>query len=68
MPDLTPYLLPRLSTHRLPGLEMGGDFIFPQYSGGSLLNLVGSICQLLGTPLPGVPPLAAEFLPLAQHE
>jgi hypothetical protein len=65
VPDLTPTLLPRLQSHRLPGLDLEGDFVFPHYSGYSLLNLVASICQALGAPLPGTTPLAADALPAA---
>jgi hypothetical protein len=68
MPDLTPVLLPRLQSHRLPGLDLEGDFIFPHYSGLSLLNLVASICQALGAPLPGGAPLAADALPATGRE
>jgi hypothetical protein len=68
MPDLTPALLPRLQSHRLPGLDLGGDFVYPHYTGYSLLNLTASICQALGAPLPGVPPLAADALPVSGRE
>jgi hypothetical protein len=63
MPDLTPALLPRLLSHRLPGLDLGGNYVYPHYSGYSLLNLTASICQALDAPLPGAIPLAADALP-----
>jgi predicted AlkP superfamily pyrophosphatase or phosphodiesterase len=63
MPDLTSALLPRLLSHRLPGLDLGGRYVYPHYSGYSLLNLTASICQALGAPLPGAVPLEADALP-----
>lgn len=62
MPDLTAQMLPRLKAHRLPELELGGDFIYPNYAGYSLLNIPASICQLLNVPALGAPPLASEIL------
>jgi hypothetical protein len=68
MPDLTPALLPRLQAHRLPGLDLDGDFVFPNYSSHSLLNLPASICRALGAPLPGGIPLAGEALPVGDRD
>jgi hypothetical protein len=62
MPDLTAQLLPRLETNRLPGLDLGDDFIYPDYNGGSILNLPDSLCQLLGIPELNGKPLHAEIL------
>ena len=61
MPDLTPELLPALSSHRLPGLELGGDLIYPDYEGRSLLNVPASICRWLGAPTLGAKPLVSQF-------
>jgi hypothetical protein len=58
MPDLTPALLPAILEYRLPGLDLGGDFVYPQYAGWSLLNLPSSICGWLGIPALPAPPLA----------
>ena len=68
MPDLSAELLPRLRSHRLPGLDLGpgwdanSDLIYPNYGGGSILNLPSSICRWLGAP-----PFGKEILwsPLA---
>jgi hypothetical protein len=62
MPDLTAQLLPRLETNRLPGLDLGDGFIYPDYSGGSILNLPASLCQLLGIPELNGRPLHTEML------
>lgn len=53
MTDLTSELFPRLKNHRLSGLDLGDEFIYPSYDGLSILNIPDSICRLLG-----VPPLA----------
>jgi hypothetical protein len=55
MSDLISEMLPRLQAHRLPGLDFGDRFIYPDYgdgssSGRSVLNLPSSICRLLGAP------------------
>ena len=56
MSDITPEILPRLTAYRLPGLDLGGQFVYPAYAGGSILNLPATICQALGVePLGGLP-------------
>ena len=45
MPDLTNELLPRLGNNTPPGLDLGNDFIYPQYSGQSILNIPSTICK-----------------------
>jgi hypothetical protein len=62
MPDLTADLLPRLQAHRLPGLDLGEGFLYPNYDGFSLLNIPASLCRLLGAPSFGAQPLADELL------
>jgi Type I phosphodiesterase / nucleotide pyrophosphatase len=47
MTDITAEILPRMRDKRLPGLELDGNFIHPDYHGGSILNLPSSICQWL---------------------
>jgi predicted AlkP superfamily pyrophosphatase or phosphodiesterase len=61
MPDLTPDLLPILRSHRLPGIELGGNLIYPNYEGRSLLNVPSSICRWLGAPNFGEKPLDPQF-------
>jgi hypothetical protein len=61
MPDLTRKLIPTLKSHRLPGLELGGDLVYPEYDGRSLLNVPSSICRWLGAPTLGARPLAAQY-------
>lgn len=69
MPDITAELLPKLRGHRLPGLLLGDEFVYPDYRGRSIVNLPGSICQLLGIPEFGIGPLAEEYLaPLGRDE
>jgi hypothetical protein len=67
MPDLTPEILPRLRAHRLPGLDLGSEFIQPDYAGGSILNLPASICRVLGAPDFGAGPLHPEILAALQR-
>ena len=63
--DQTDLLLPRLEAspiHAVPGLSPEGNFVFPHYGGASLLNLPGTVCQLLGVPPLGAGPLFPEYL------
>jgi len=63
MSDLTPTLLPKLHAYRLPGLDLGGELIYPHYAGYSILNLPASLCCWLGVPpLDGAPALAPEIM------
>lgn len=62
MPDLTDALLPRITENRLPELELGSEFVLPDYAGGSILNLPASVCRLFGVPRLGATPLRAEIL------
>ena len=62
MPDLTAGQLPRLQNHRLPGLDLGEEFIYPKYDNQSILNLPSTVCHLLGVPGLGAGPLAPEIL------
>jgi hypothetical protein len=62
MPDFLPDILPHLNSHRLSGLDLGGDFLHPSYAGYSLLNLPGTVCHLLRVPQFGAPPLSSELL------
>lgn len=62
MPDLTEKLLPELQNHRLPELDLGDAFVYPNYEGLSILNLPSSVCKLLGAPPLAHPPLASELL------
>lgn len=61
MPDLTPALLPRLKSHRLPGLDLGDEFVYPSYQGGSILNVAATLCRLFDVPEIGAPPLIDEI-------
>ena len=62
MPNLTSKLLPKIKSHRLPDIDLGDDFIYPNYDGLSILNIPSSICQLLDIPPVGAPPLTSEIL------
>jgi len=61
MSDLTSTLLPRLKSHRLPGFDLGDEFIYPHYQGGSILNVAATICDLFGIPHIGASPLMDEI-------
>jgi hypothetical protein len=65
MPDLIAELLPHLESNRLPGLDYNGNYIYPDYSGGSILNIPASLCRLLDVPeLVGRPLHADRLTPL----
>jgi arylsulfatase A-like enzyme len=69
MPDLNEQMLSQLRAHRLPGLDLASDFIYPAYSGASILNLPSTICRIFGVPDFGAPPLEDDYLlPLAGGE
>ena len=57
MPDLTFELGSHLKDHRIEGLQSDNDFIYPNYSGQSILNVPSTLCALLGAPPFGAPPL-----------
>ena len=62
MPDISSELLLKLKSHRLPGLDFGDDFICPKYDDQSILNIPGSIYQLMDIPPVGASPLNSEIL------
>ncbi|HEY42358.1 MAG TPA: alkaline phosphatase family protein [Anaerolineae bacterium] len=57
MPDVTDNILPRLSTPKLEGLDLGEGSIHPAYDGLSILNVPASLCKWLGASLPPHPPV-----------
>ena len=61
MTDLTAALLPKLKAHRLPGFDLGDDFVYPNYQGGSILNVASTLCDLFGVPEIGAPALMDEI-------
>jgi hypothetical protein len=61
MSDITPESVSRLKAYHLPGLELDGDFIHPDYLGSSILNLPYSICQWLDAEPLGVAPVRPEL-------
>lgn len=63
MSDISPENRLHLTTHRLPGLDLDGDFIHPDYQGGSILNLPSSICRVLGAEPLDAKALHPELLP-----
>jgi hypothetical protein len=62
MADLTAERLPALYAYRLPGVNLGDDKIYPNYSGNSILNIPSSICRLLEVSGLGAPPLETALL------
>lgn len=48
MADLSPDLLAEITTHRIPGIDLGEGFVYPFYDGRSVLNLPQSLCHWLG--------------------
>ncbi len=62
MPDITTQLLPDLYKYKLPGVDLGDDFIYPCYDGQSILNIPASICKIMDVPIFGESPLRSEIL------
>lgn len=62
MTDLTDALLPQLSAHRLPDLDLEPEFQQPAYHGFSILNLPATICRWLD--VPALPQAAAPLDPI----
>jgi hypothetical protein len=62
MTDLIDTLLPRLQENHLPDLDLGEGFIYPAYTGGSILNIPSSLCHFLDVPGIGAKPLVPEIL------
>ncbi|MCA1954079.1 MAG: alkaline phosphatase family protein [Anaerolinea sp.] len=60
--SLVTQLLPGLKAHRLSGLDLGADVVYPAYAGASLANLPASLCHWLGVPTFGTAPLAEPWL------
>ena len=57
MPDLSSQILPKIYQHKIDGIPLEGDYVFPHYDGLSLVNIPGTITKLLGAPDFGKPPL-----------
>jgi arylsulfatase A-like enzyme len=69
MSDTNDNLLKDIRAYELPGLDLGGDLITPNYEGRSILNIPASICQLLGAPTFGMRVLRPEILePLGKEK
>lgn len=62
MTDLIDTLLPRLQENHLPDLDLGEGFIYPAYTGGSILNIPSSLCHFLDVPEIGAKPLVPDIL------
>jgi predicted AlkP superfamily pyrophosphatase or phosphodiesterase len=62
MSDITPEILPRMKAHHLSGLDLDETFVYPDYQGGSILNLPSTICHWLGAPPLGAIPLRKELI------
>jgi hypothetical protein len=57
MSDTNPQILPNIKAFHLTGLDPDEKFVYPDYQGGSILNLPASICQWLGIAPIGALPL-----------
>jgi hypothetical protein len=55
MINLIPDILPVLQAHRLPGLDLGSQAIYPNYGGYSIANIPAQICRFLDVPMLGCP-------------
>ena len=62
MPDKTDSLLSSFLNRRYQELELDESFVLPDYQGGSILNLPGSICRLFDAPVLNEMPLRETYL------
>lgn len=62
MTDITSDLLIKLSTAQISGLNPVDGFLYPDYAGGSILNLPASICRWFGVPELGAQRLRSELI------
>ncbi len=62
MSDITNLILPHLAAFHLPGLDLGRQFIYPAYTGGSILSLPATIAQALSAEPFGAQPVLPELL------
>lgn len=67
MSNLTTDILKLLKQQKIPGLELGDEFIAPAYGGLSILNLPATLCRLFGIPAVAGNPFDERLLaPLEQ--
>jgi hypothetical protein len=59
---LSQELLSDLKTHKLSGINLGDEFVYPRYADQSILNIPSSICRWLGAPDLGAGALRPEIL------
>lgn len=62
MSDITSENLPRMKAFRMHGINLDDQFIYPDYQGGSILNLPATLCQALGAEPLGAVPLRPELM------
>jgi predicted AlkP superfamily pyrophosphatase or phosphodiesterase len=62
MSDITAAILSHLKEFRIPGLDLDASFTYPDYLGGSILNLPSTISTLLGAEPISAPSLRPELL------
>lgn len=57
MADLTGERVAQLRAHRISDFYLNGSYVYPDYTGNSVLNLPSTISGWLGAPAIGAPPL-----------
>ncbi len=68
MADLTDQLLPQIKAKRLPGLDLGDSFVYPDYAGGAVLNIPSSLCRIFDAPEFETPALYPHMLSTLQGD
>ena len=68
MPENSHDLRSAIQAYRLPGLDLGPEWVYPNYQGRSILNLPSSVCRAFGLPGIGAPALEDSYLELALDE
>lgn len=62
MVDSLPEILTEINAFRLSGLDLGEEFVYPNYAGRSILNLPSSLCHWLGVDDIGTQGLDPRYL------
>ena len=62
MTDFSPQTLKTIEAHRLPGIQLADDQLYPDYYGFSLANIPTTITRLLGVQDFGIGPLDGSLL------
>ncbi len=63
MPDITSIQLPLMLDQHWPQLDLGTKVVYPDYQGGSIMNVPDSLCHWFGVPELASRPLKPDLTP-----